>query len=112
LIANQVFGKTFGLADITVKGITEVTPDDIQKATTAGKVIKLIGTAKMVDEEIMLSVAPTLLDKTHPLAGVNGSEKAITYMTDTMGSITVMGGKSSPVGAAAAVLKDLINAYK
>jgi hypothetical protein len=29
-----------------------------------------------------------------------------------MGGITVSGGKSSPVGAAAAVLKDLINAFK
>jgi hypothetical protein len=28
-----------------------------------------------------------------------------------MGGITVMGGKSSPVGAAAAMLKDLINAF-
>jgi hypothetical protein len=32
-------------------------------------------------------------------------------MTDTMDRITVMGGKSSPVGAAAALLKDLINAH-
>jgi homoserine dehydrogenase len=56
-------------------------------------------------------VAPKLLDKDHPLASVNGSEKAISYMTDTMDQITVMGGKSSPVGAAAALLKDLINAH-
>jgi hypothetical protein len=28
-----------------------------------------------------------------------------------MGEITVMGGKSSQVGAAAALLKDLINAF-
>ena len=112
LIANQVFGKTVGLADITVKGITRVTPDDIEAASKDGKVIKLIGTAQMVDGDLRLSVAPKAIDEKHPLAAVNGSEKAITYMTDTMGSITVSGGKSSPVGAAAAVLKDLINAFK
>jgi len=112
LIANRVLGKTFSLADITVQGITNVTPEDIESATRQGKVIKLIGTAQLVDGEVRLSVAPRLIDENHPLAVVNGSQKAITYMTDTMGSITVMGGKSSPVGAAAALLKDLINACK
>lgn len=112
LIANQVFGKTFGLDDIVVKGITNVTPEDIKAATKDKKVIKLIGTAQMTEGKIRLSVEPKILDENHPLALINGSEKAITYMTDTMGEITVMGGKSSPVGAAAAVLKDLINACK
>ena len=112
LIANSVFGKTFGLADISVEGITKVTPEEIENATANGKVIKLIGTAEMVDGNVLLSVGPKVLDEAHPLALVNGSEKAITYMTDTMGSITVMGGKSSPIGAAAAVLKDLINAFR
>ncbi len=112
LIANSVFGKTFGLADITVEGITKVTPEEIENATQNGKVIKLIGTAEMVEGNVQLSVGPKVIDEAHPLALVNGSEKAITYMTDTMGSITVMGGKSSPIGAAAAVLKDLINAYR
>lgn len=112
LIANSVFGKTFGLSDITVEGITKVTPEEIEDATRNGKVIKLIGTAEMVDGNVKLSVGPKVMDEAHPLALVNGSEKAITYMTDTMGSITVMGGKSSPVGAAAAVLKDLINACR
>ena len=112
LIANRVFNKTLGLADITVEGITKVTPEDINTATKKGKVIKLIGTAEMIDGNIQLSVTPKAIDEKHPLALINGSQKAITYMTDTMGSITVTGGKSSPVGAAAAVLKDLINAFK
>ncbi len=111
LIANRLFGKTFGLADISIEGITKVLPEDIENATLDGKVIKLIGTAEIVDGEVRLNVAPKAIDEKHPLALVNGSEKAITYMTDTMGNITVMGGKSSPVGAAAAILKDIINAY-
>ena len=100
LIANGIFNKTFGLDDIDVEGITGVTPEDIAAATSDGKIIKLIGTAEMIGSDIRLSVKPKYLDLDHPLASVNGSEKAITYITDTMGSITVMGGKSSPVGAA------------
>ena len=111
LIANRVFGQTLSLSDVSVQGITEVTPEDIEEARKSDKVIKLIGEVKIVGNSFKLSVGPKALDKTHTLASVNGSEKAISYNTDTMGSITVMGGKSSPVGAAAAMLKDLINAF-
>ncbi len=111
LISNRIFGMSSGIKDIKVKGITKIGLEDISRATKDDKVIKLIGSVELVDGEVQLSVAPKLLDKDHPLASVNGSEKAISYMTDTMDRITVMGGKSSPVGAAAALLKDLINAH-
>lgn len=111
LIANRVFGQTLSLSDVSVEGITNVSPDDIEAARKDGKIIKLIGEVKSEGGSLKLSVSPKALDKDHPLASVNGSEKAITYDTDTMGKITASGGKSSPVGAAAAMLKDLINAY-
>jgi homoserine dehydrogenase len=111
LIANRLFGMTFGPNDVEVNGITDITSEEIAAAAAEGKVIKLIGTAKRTDNGLQLSVAPKHLDKEHPLASVSGSEKAISYLTDTMHRITVSGGKSSPIGAAAALLKDLINAY-
>jgi homoserine dehydrogenase len=111
IIGNCVFGASFRLEDVPTQGITEVTPEDIARAAKDGEVIKLVGSAEVVDGKVRLSVAPKRLKATHPLASVNGSEKAISYMTDTMDRITVSGGKSSPVGAAAALLKDLINAY-
>lgn len=112
LIASQVFGKSFGLSDITIKGITQVTINDIKEAEKKSRVIKLIGTAETINGELVLNVEPKLLNMDHPLASIDGSQKAITYETDTMGSITVLGGKSSPVGAGAALLKDLINAFR
>jgi homoserine dehydrogenase len=111
IIANCLFGPSFRLEDVPTQGITEVTPEDIARAAKNGEVIKLVGSAEFVGGEVRLSVAPKRLKANHPLASVNGSEKAISYMTDTMDRITVSGGKSSPVGAAAAMLKDLINAY-
>ena len=109
LITNRVFDKNFGLSDVEVTGITGVTPEDIDKALAAGKVIKLVGTGQIENGEVNLSVSPKVLDTDHPLAAINYSEKGISYLTDTMGRVTVSGGKSSPVGAAAALLKDLIH---
>jgi len=112
LISNLVFNKTYGLDDISVQGITKVSFNDIENAKKQGKVIKLIGTAQNKNSRFNLKVAPEILNQGHPLALINGTQKAIIYSTDTMGDITVSGGNSSPVGAAAALLKDLINAFK
>jgi homoserine dehydrogenase len=111
LISNRVFGSTLSPRDIDVQGIRGITPEDMASATEEGKVMKLIGTSEVSAGRVQARVAPRLLAEDHPLAAVNGSEKAVSYITDTMGRITVTGGKSSPLGAAAALLKDLINAF-
>ena len=109
ILSNRLFGKDLDLDDVAVEGITRITSADIFKAVLAGKVIKLVGTAEWNKGDVNVSVAPKALEKTHPLATVNYAEKGISYLTDTMGRITVTGGKSSPEGAAAALLKDLIH---
>lgn len=111
LISNTLFATRFGIADVPVQGITQVTYADIERAAADGKVLKLVATAEFKAGQVTLSVAPKCIDKTHPLAAINFSEKGITYTTDTMGLITVFGGKSSPVGAAAALLKDVIHTH-
>ena len=109
LIANRVFGVGLGPTDVEVTGITGITLEDIGEALKAGRVIKLLGTGKIEHGQVRLKVEPQALSMDHPLATINYSEKGISYLTDTMGRITVTGGQSSPVGAAAALLKDLIH---
>jgi len=111
LISNTLLNTDYGINDVPVTGITGITHDDIQDAAREGKVLKLVATAQMKDQRVVLEVSPRLLEKEHPLAAINFSEKGITYRTDTMGQITVFGGKSSPVGAAAALLKDVIHSH-
>ena len=109
ILSNCIFGKDLGPDDVAVEGITGVSSADIFKAVLDDKVIKLMGSAEWNNGEVKVSVAPKALEKTHPLAAVNYAEKGISFLTDTMGRITVTGGKSSPEGAAAALLKDLIH---
>ncbi len=112
LIANTLFALSLDPGEVKTTGITSVTPADIAAAHEAGKVIKLIGSARLAENGPVVQVAPEALPADHPLAGVNLSEKGISYDTDTMGRITVTGGHSSPTGAAAAMLKDLIHLVK
>lgn len=110
LIANRLMGTAFDPESVGTQGITGVTPEAVRAATAEGKVIKLIGSCRRQGDALTLSVGPEAIAPSHPLSTVNGSEKGISYLTDTMGRITVTGGHSSPRGAAAALLKDVINA--
>ena len=109
IIANQIYGQHLDRNDVATEGIAGITPADIDMAGKADKVIKLIGSAARNADGLTISVEPKALGMDHPLASVNYAEKGISYLTDTMGRVTVTGGKSSPMGAAAALLKDLIH---
>ncbi len=111
LIVNTLLEGSFGIKDVPVQGIASVTYEDIERGVKEGKTLKLIATAEVHDGTVSLGVGPRYIDRNHPLSSINYSEKGITYTTDTMGQITVLGGKSSPVGAAAALLKDVIHTH-
>ncbi|WP_459502890.1 homoserine dehydrogenase [Bacillus sp. C1] len=113
LLANSLFQSEYALDYVCVNGIEGVTKQDIEKAKEHGKSLKLIAKAyKDHLGNLKLEVYPREIEKGHPLAHVNGTEKGITFHTDTMGKVTSTGGASSPRGAAAAALKDLINLYR
>lgn len=112
LISNAVLGSSLTLDSVDVSGITGVTVERLRAAHAAGKALKLIAQATVVGENgdtVDASVRLVELPLHHPLAHVSGAEKGVTFTTDTMDRVTVIGGKSDPRGAAAAILKDLIN---
>lgn len=113
LLTNILMRRENALSDIHIKGIEHVTQQQMRNAKEHNKYIKLIASAyKDQVGNVALNVEPREIDKDHPLAKVNGTEKGITFFTDTMGQVTTIGGASNPRGAAAAALKDIINLYR
>ncbi len=114
LITNACLDTGYVLKDVHVAGITGLTLDFVRSARREGRSVKLLATAAPGRQggRWSLDVRPSLIDASHPLVHVNGTEKGITFLTDSMGSVTVTGGRSSPRGAAAALLKDIINIYR
>jgi homoserine dehydrogenase len=114
LIANAVLGLDFELADVAVDGIANVTLEDIAAVGARGATLKLLGVCERPDpaKPWRLSVGPRPLSASHPLHGVSGTEKGITFRTDTLGAVTVTGGGSDPRGTGAALLKDIINIHR
>jgi homoserine dehydrogenase len=111
LIANSVLGLDLSLREIHVEGITRLPHRKAAAAREAGKALKLIGRISRSGGRWRAEVAPSIIDGSHPLFGVDGANKGVTFLTDTMGAVTVTGGKSDPRGAAAALLKDIIHIF-
>jgi homoserine dehydrogenase len=114
LITNACLGTEYVLKDVHVRGIAGISVDFVRSARREGRAVKLLATAAPGRQggRWSLDVRPSLVEASHPLIHVNGTEKGITFLTDSMGSVTVTGGRSNPRGAAAALLKDIINIYR
>ncbi len=114
LLANACLGCDFGLADVRVEGITGVSSEDIRAAAKRGEALKLIGSCVKGPSGAgwLIDVGVKALSPSHPLGNVGGTEKGVTFTTEEMGTVTVTGGRSNPRGAAAALLKDVINIFR
>jgi len=112
LLAAALFDLKLNLRDMEIAGITGITREEAAQAASQGKKIKLLGTLSLESESVKARVRPEMIASDHPLFWVDGSNKGLSFFTDTMGELTITGGKSDPRGAAAAMLKDLINIYR
>ena len=112
LLSNSLMNTSYSMKDIYIKGIRNITKDDIVEAKKENKVIKLLCKAYVKDSKWVLEVIPEKIEANSLLGNINGSNKGILFNTDTMGDIYLIGGASNPRGAAAAALKDIINIYR
>lgn len=112
ILAQSVLEYSASLEDVEVEGITRIGPEDLERAAASGKVIKLIALAEKEDGGYRLSVRPTWLDRSHPLARLTAHQMGIVYHTDINGTITAVIDEEDPLPTAAAMLRDLINIYR
>jgi len=108
ILANTVFGAALAPDDSPCTGITEITPDQIATAASDDKRYKLIGRVWRDGDAVRASVAPQLMDLSHPLAGVGGATNAMTISTDTLGDVTIVGPGAGRRETGFALLIDLI----
>lgn len=104
ILAQALFGVKFTFDQMSVRGISQLTAQDIADATAAGERWKLI--AHVTPQSA--SVQPMRIPATHPLAGVSGGTNALTLTTDLMGEITLIGAGAGGIQTGFGVLSDLL----
>lgn len=112
ILASLGFHAGVDLEDVSVKGISEVTLEDIRYAKQLGYTMKLIGIAKKDDGAIEVSVEPTLIRDSHPLASVNGVFNAVYVYGEAVGETMFYGPGAGELPTATAVVSDLLNIVK
>ncbi|WP_094227701.1 homoserine dehydrogenase [Methanolobus psychrotolerans] len=107
ILANSVFGMNATHEDVTITGITKITPEALLLAQNDGYVIKLIGEVN----DSRINVAPKLVPTDHPLA-VGGTLNVASMQTELAGPITVTGRGAGSIETASAILSDIISIYR
>ena len=112
ILANTVMGADLKPSDVEREGITGITPTMIDEAKRENMRIKLIAQAHIEDGVVWAKVAPERVHMTDPLANVNGTMNALTYMTDGLQDVTVIGRGAGGVETAHGIISDLIAIYR
>ena len=100
------------MADVDRTGITKLTLSDIETAQAAGERWKLIGSLERHGDTLTARVAPTRIPISHPLASVGGATNAITYTTDLLGDVTLIGPGAGRQETGYALLGDLLALHR
>ena len=109
ILANVLMSGNLTLNDIKIEGINNIKQDFILEEKNKGNKIKLIGKVYIENNKIKAYVRPEVINSSHPLYFVDDKNKGVVYKTDTLGDISIIGGASGTLNAAASILRDIIN---
>jgi homoserine dehydrogenase len=112
ILANLLMGVPIGITDVERTGISGLTPEDIAEATAAGERWKLIGKLEQEGEGVRASVRPERVPLDHPLASVGGAVNAVTFTTDVLGDVTLVGPGAGRLETGYSVLVDLLEIHR
>jgi len=107
ILANELLGWSKTINDVTIKGISRITPHAIELARLDGLVIKPLTIA----ENNELIVKPQLIERDSAL-NISGTFNVIQIQTEYAGPIIMIGRGAGGFEAASAILNDLINIVK
>ena len=113
ILASLASRKFVDYRNIVTEGIVDISLEDVKYAESCGKVIKLIGYAEFDENDKLFSiVCPMLVDKSSPLACVNGVYNAVMITGDSVGDVMFYGKGAGKLPTASAVVADVIDAVK
>jgi homoserine dehydrogenase len=107
ILATVAFNSRVVIDEVPYRGIVEVDPLDVAAARELEMVIRLVGTARLVDGAVDVRVQPAFVDRRHPLAKVNGAFNAVMLEGVAIREITLEGPGAGGIETASAVIADM-----
>lgn len=108
IVAALLFQRRVSVSEIRTTGIDRITEEDQRLARELGHTIRLIARAQSTDHGVYLRVAPMLVDRSEPIAGVRGPRNAAFIVGDACGRVMLTGEGAGGDPAASAVVSDIL----
>jgi homoserine dehydrogenase len=112
ILATLGFSMKVDLDDVKTTGITMVTEEDLFYAKQLGYTMKLLGIAHRDGERVEVSVQPTLLPQSHPLASVHNEYNAVYVYGEAVGETMFYGPGAGSLPTATSIVSDLVGVVK
>ncbi len=109
ILSTVAFHARVELEDVAYTGIESISQHDIRAARELDMVVKLVGTANIVDGKLDVRVQPAFVDRRHPLAAVEGAYNAVMLQGDAIREITLEGPGAGGIETASAVVADMVS---
>ena len=112
ILSGLAFGHHTAPDAFPREGITAITREDLLRAKTEGKVLRLIARGERADGGIALRVGPEALPETHPLARIDGVQNGILLTGANVGDVLLTGAGAGSLPTAGAVVSDICYAHE
>lgn len=113
ILASLVCGKHVYPNNVYMEGIRNITLEDVAYAEKFDAAVKLIGMFKVQEDgKLQISVAPRMVSKNNPLAGVSDVFNAICVVGDATDEVMFYGKGAGKLPTASAVVADVIDCVK
>jgi homoserine dehydrogenase len=112
ILSSTIMRTPLDIKQIDRVGITDITEKEIEQAKQNGFKWKLIGKLEKLEQGVRASVKPVCLPPSHPLANVDEVTNAITFNTDLLGDITLIGPGAGRMETGYAIICDLLEIYR
>jgi homoserine dehydrogenase len=116
ILSALVFGRQLTRGQVSCRGITSITGDQVRQAASAGQRLRHVATLSFAGPggtgAVTARVQPEAVPTSDLLARVEGVANAVTCETSPVGEVTIIGPGAGPHLAGQGVLADIIAAAR
>lgn len=112
IMANLIMGGDLKVPDVPCTGITGITQQDVETARRENKRWKLIARAWQEGGVVKAKVSPEKVPLDDFLAGVGGVTNALTFDTDVLGKVTIVGPGAGKLETGFSLLVDMLAIHR
>ena len=109
IISSIAFRGIIKNEDIYHYGITGVNKTILDDIKHRGYALKFVASSKLINDNVLIRVEPTMVKLTHPFATVKNEFNAIMFTGSTNGDLLFYGKGAGPIPTATAIISDIVS---